>query len=319
MSVHQKETRRRSGERDASRPEPVPAVSEAWTRWFGEQRQIVDRAVSDHVNGLKTVRKLSGRLLEAVEYSLCQPGKRVRPILVLECCRVCGGDDAVATPAALAVECVHTFSLIHDDLPAMDDDDLRRGRPTNHRVFGEALAVLAGDWLVPHAFELLAANPVSPAIVPELVRTLAGATQAMVVGQATDMAGEQKPADADLVEAIHLHKTARLIEACCRLGGLAGGGGQQIEALGIYGRHLGLAFQIVDDLLDQTGSTAALGKQAGKDARVQKQTYPAAFGIEASRRRAREHVDAAAGVLGAFGPRAEKLCGLASFVIQRQR
>jgi len=320
MSVQHTPPRTPMGTKAVSHDTTASNPDADWSAWFDAQRARVDAALAAHLESLRGKDEPPGRLLEAVEYSLRLPGKRVRPILVLECCRVCGGEADQAMPAALAIECVHTFSLIHDDLPAMDDDDLRRGQPTSHRVFGEALAILAGDWLVAHAFDLLTANPPQPQAVPQLVRTLAAATSAMVVGQAADMAGQQQPTDAALVETIHLHKTASLIEAACRMGALAAGATPDaIEHMGRYGRHLGLAFQIVDDLLDRTGSAATLGKRAGKDASVHKQTYPAAFGMEASRRRAQEHHAAAQQALEPFGDRAGRLRGLASFVIQRDR
>src|SRR5690606_19691664 len=162
-------------------------------------RARVDQAMTAHLATLRSDVPGAQRLMQAVAYSCERGGKRARPGLVLECARVCGGSEADALPAALAIEFIHTFSLIHDDLPAMDDDDLRRGQPTNHRVFGEAAAILAGDWLTAHAFAVLAANPLAPEIVRSMVATLAQATQAMVVGQAADMAGEGEPTDRGLV------------------------------------------------------------------------------------------------------------------------
>jgi geranylgeranyl diphosphate synthase type II len=292
----------------------------AWRAWFDEQRAAVERTLKGHVSQLRANDPGHSRVLEAVAYSLVQGGKRLRPILVRECCVVSGGNVAAASPAALAVECIHTFSLIHDDLPAMDNDDLRRGQPTNHKVFGEAVAILAGDWLVAHAFGLLAGPDVSPHVSAALVRTLAEGSLGMVEGQGADIAGEGQAASAPLVEYIHRHKTARLIEACCRLGALAGGADSvQIERLGQYGQHLGLAFQIVDDVLDCTSSTDALGKRAGKDASVSKQTYPAVYGLEPARTQAAREVDAALAALAPLGPKADHLRGLARFVLERER
>ncbi|RMF71222.1 MAG: polyprenyl synthetase family protein [Planctomycetota bacterium] len=231
-----------------------------------------------------------------------------------------GGSETVALPVALAVECVHTFSLIHDDLPAMDDDRLRRGRPTNHTVFGEAEAILAGDWLVPHAFGLLASNPVPTEIVPQLIRTLAEATEAMILGQSADIASEGRPPDQQTVRVIHTHKTAAMMEAACRLGALVGGGTTEaVDALAEYGRRLGLAFQIVDDLLDRTATAEAVGKQTGKDEAVAKQTWPAAHGVHASRAHAREQIAEAIDSLQPFGGAAENLRRIAGFVIERGR
>lgn len=292
-------------------------ISEAWHNWFAAQRQRIDAGISAHLNRLKAADPAHSPLLASVEYSLTLPSKRLRPVLVLECCRVCGGDESSAMPAALAVECVHTFSLVHDDLPAMDDDDLRRGQPTNHRVYGEAGAILAGDWLAAHAFELAAAIGV-PSRAAEAVAVLAAATTDMIAGQAADIAGEGRDPDGALVEFVHHHKTARLIEASCRLGAIAADApAAAAGALSAFGRHLGLAFQIVDDLLDRTGSTAALGKRAGKDEADRKQTYPAVVGVEASRSAAGCEIESALAALAEFGAAAENLRELARFVERR--
>jgi len=296
------------------------AVSGEWQRWFEQQREWVDAAISTHLKELKFHPQPHSRLSAAVEYSLTQGGKRLRPVLVLESCRVCQGPSERALPAAIAVECVHTFSLIHDDLPALDDDELRRGRPTSHKVFGEALALLAGDWLLAHAFAVLSADGIDGQLAADWVRTLSAGALGMVVGQGADIAGEGRPADAELVEFIHLHKTARLLETCCRMGARAADApAETIELLGRFGRHLGRAFQVVDDLLDRTGSTARLGKRAGKDADVSKQTYPAVFGVDESRVRARQLVESAVQALEPFGSRADRLRDLAQFVITRDR
>lgn len=289
-----------------------------WERWFAGLRAHVDDLVSAHLNTLKPREGLGARLLESVAYSWSSGGKRVRPALTLECCRVCGGRPGDADCAALAVEAIHAFSLIHDDLPAMDDDDLRRGRPTNHKVYGEALAILAGDWLVAHAFELLTNSP-RVAAVPGLTATLARGTQKMAFGQAADIVGEGRPADPEQVRFIHEHKTAGLIEASCRLGAqAAGAAAEQEAALGRFGVHLGLAFQIQDDVLDETTETATLGKTAGKDAAAAKQTYPAAFGLDEARRLAQSEVEAAVAALAPFGPAAARLRGFAEFVLRRE-
>jgi geranylgeranyl diphosphate synthase type II len=218
------------------------------------------------------------------------------------------------------MELVHTFSLIHDDLPAMDNDDTRRGQPTNHKVFGEGLAVLAGDWLVVQAFSLLTSDRYDRALMPGLVRALADGTKWMIEGQGADLAGEGQPASRELVQYIHRHKTATLIETCCRLGALcAGASSDAAVALARYGRHLGLAFQIADDLLDATGSPEQMGKRVGKDAVQAKQTYPAAFGLEESQAQARVEVDAALAALDSFGGRADRLRDLARYVIRRDQ
>ena len=303
---------------------PTDVVStidtQAWQTWFQMARESFEQELGAYLDALKKADPQHDRLMEAVCYSLTQGGKRLRPILVAETCLVAGGDIRSCRYPAIAVECIHTFSLIHDDLPAMDDDDLRRGVPTNHKVFGEALAILAGDWLVAHAFELLAHPELPPEIVPRLVRALGYGSRAMVAGQAADIAGESQETKPVLVEHIHRHKTASLIEACCRLGAAAAGASEaDEESLGDFGQHLGLAFQIIDDILDCTASTEQLGKTAGKDAAVNKQTYPAAFGLDASRTRARAEIEAALAAVEPFGDRARNLRGMAQFVVSRDR
>jgi len=286
--------------------------------WLERARHEVDAALSAHFTQLKSKITPHSRLLEAVEYSATLSGKRLRPVLALECCEACGGRRTAALPAALALELIHTFSLVHDDLPAMDDDDLRRGQPTNHKVFGEANAILAGDWLLAHAFELLAGAP--PAAASRLAWALSRATQDMILGQAADVAGETRGADDVLVQFIHLHKTARLFEAACAMGAIAADAKPAaLAAVSEYGRRLGLAFQIVDDLLDRTATTHQLGKTAGKDQRGAKQTYPAAVGEAESRRRAQAEIDAAMAAVENAPVRAERLIALARFVIARDR
>lgn len=293
-------------------------VSADFAAWLEHSRAAVDEILAAHLSEVEISLGPHSRLSSAVQYSVRLGGKRLRPILVLETCRVCGGPAERAIPAAVAVECVHTFSLIHDDLPAMDNDDLRRGQPTNHKVFGEALAILAGDWLAAHAFSLLAGDGCDRALVPALLQALTDGTKWMIEGQAADIEGERRPVDGELVHYIHEHKTAALLEACCRLGALcAGAPGDTVTALARYGRHLGLAFQIMDDLLDATGSPEKLGKGVRKDAVATKQTYPAAFGVTESRAHAWREVEAALHVLGPFGSRADRLRDLGRYVVSR--
>jgi geranylgeranyl diphosphate synthase, type II len=296
----------------------VPVIAADFREWLERSRTQFENALVLHLQEIEANFAPHSRLPAAVLYSLKLGGKRLRPILVLETCRVCGGRAEVAMPAALAMECVHTFSLIHDDLPAMDDDDTRRGQPTNHKVFGEGLAVLAGDWLVTHAFGLLVSDRYDRGIVPALVQALADGTRGMIEGQGADLAGEERPVERDLVRFIHLHKTAALLETCCRLGALcAGASGDAVRALGRYGQHLGLAFQIVDDVLDVTSSSEQMGKRVGKDSAANKQTYPAAFGLSESYAQARREIDAALHVLDCFGGRADRLRDLGRYVISR--
>ena len=260
------------------------------------------------------------KLTEAIEYSLFAGGKRLRPALVLECAAACGGINGSAVAAAGAVELIHTFSLVHDDLPAMDDDDLRRGRPTNHKVFGEAMAILAGDAMVALAFEALAADA-DAGLVPALVAELARATGpvGMIGGQVLDMQGEHQALDLAQLRALHAAKTGALITASCRMGAIAAGGGAEpVEAVTRYGRALGLAFQIVDDILDVTSTPEQLGKATKKDAARGKNTYPTLLGLPESQNEANRQLDLATATLLALGPAAQGLSSLARFVVERR-
>jgi len=260
------------------------------------------------------------RLLEAMRYSVNAGGKRLRPLLVLWCCELCGGRTEAAMPPAMAIECVHTFSLIHDDLPALDDDDLRRGRPASHRRFGEALAILAGDSLHALAFEILSEDVSQPSTSSAMTRELAAATggAGMIGGEVLDLSGAGLPPAVEAVARIHEAKTARLIQAACRLGGLAAEADERrMEAISNYGLALGLAFQVSDDLLDACGTTEAVGKRTGKDADAGRPTYPAAVGIEESRRVACQTAERAIAALGPFGSAADRLAALARYVVQR--
>lgn len=261
-------------------------------------------------------------LAEAIRYALLAPGKRLRPRMVLLAAQACGGTIDDALPAACAVEMIHAYSLVHDDLPAMDDDDLRRGRPTCHKVFGEATAILVGDALLARALEILATD-VQPAdrAAPccAALGHAAGAT-ALVGGQASDLAGGVTGDDLPSLESIHRRKTGALITASLELGGIvAGATPREIAALKQYGQHLGLAFQITDDLLDVSGSQAAVGKRLAKDADRGKATYPQLLGIEASRDRAAQLVDQACEAVAIFGDAAQPLVDLAHFVCNRDR
>ncbi len=261
-------------------------------------------------------------LREAMRHMLLGPGKRLRPLLVLLAAEACGGDDEAAVPAACAVEMVHTYSLIHDDLPAMDDDDLRRGRPSCHAQFGEAVAILAGDALLARALEILARDIAPPEVAAACCAALARAAgpAAMVGGQVDDLQAEFQGGDLTRLESIHRRKTGAMINVSLRLGALvARAAAEQQAALDAYGTRLGLAFQIVDDLLDQCGRAADLGKHVHKDAAQGKLTFPAVLGVEASRRRAQTLVEEACGALAVFQDRAGALQGLAHYVIHRSR
>ena len=261
-------------------------------------------------------------LIEAMRYSLLAPGKRLRPFLVVRCCELCGGgfDDAFA--AAAAVEMVHAFSLIHDDLPAMDDDDLRRGRLTNHKKFGEAMAILAGDALLAMAFDVLGeragGTERSGRLAAELARSVGW--RGMIGGQAADILGESQPPSLESVQYIHVRKTAALFECSTRMGAISAGAAEEtVDVLGRFGQKLGLAFQIADDLLDVSAQQADMGKAVGKDAKKGKQTYPECVGIEASRAAADTAVAQACESIEPFGERAECLRQLARFAIRRDR
>ncbi len=259
------------------------------------------------------------RLAEAMRYSVFAGGKRLRPALVLLSCELCGGDRLSAVPPACAVEMIHTYSLIHDDLPAMDDDDFRRGRPSCHRAFDEATAILAGDALLTLAFDVLAQRPCerSGRLVAELAR---GAGMAgMLAGQAADMAFQGKAPTAEAVDFIHRHKTAALLASSVRLGAIAAEApAESVERLGRFGEKLGLAFQIADDALDVQATSEQLGKTAGKDIASGKVTYPAVFGLEESHRRARQLIADALAELAPFGPAADLLRDLAGYVVERK-
>ena len=261
------------------------------------------------------------RLAEAMRYSLLGGGKRLRPILTLMAAEACGGDPSAAMPAACALEMVHTYSLIHDDLPAMDDDDLRRGRPTCHKAFDEATAILAGDALLTLAFEVVARDLRPAEAAVDCLRTLAEASGmvGMVGGQMADLLAEGRT-DGTLegLEAIHRRKTGALLNAALRLGGLAvDAPAASLRALDVYGHAVGLAFQIVDDLLDVQGDEAKLGKRVGKDSGLGKWTYPELLGIAGSRARARQLADEAVEALAPFGGRGDRLRALALNLLER--
>jgi geranylgeranyl diphosphate synthase type II len=262
------------------------------------------------------------QLREAIRYSLLGEGKRLRPILVLMAAEACGCEADAAMPAACAVEMIHTYSLIHDDLPAMDDDQLRRGIPTLHVRFGEATAILAGDALIPLAFQVVCSE-YPPSLAAPCCYELATACGAsrLVGGQADDLAqtGDQ-PSDIEQLEQIHERKTGALLAVSLRLGGMvAGATSVQMAALEEYGRHLGLAFQIVDDLLDCRGDWTKMGKMAGKDDGRGKTTWPALLGIEGAEARAAELIENATAALECFGSRGEPLKSLARYVLERNR
>lgn len=263
------------------------------------------------------------KIYEAMRYSLLAGGKRLRPILCLATCEMAGGTIEMAMPTACALEMVHTMSLIHDDLPAMDNDDYRRGKLTNHKVYGEDVAILAGDGLLAYAFEFVAVNTQNvPAervlqAIARLGRVVGAA--GLVGGQVVDLESEgQANVSIETLNFIHNHKTAALLEACVVCGGiLAGTSEADLQRLSRYAQNIGLAFQIVDDILDITATQEELGKTAGKDLQAQKVTYPSIWGIEESQRQAQKLIQQAAAELNLFGEKARPLIAIAHFITSR--
>jgi geranylgeranyl diphosphate synthase type II len=299
-------------------------------RWIVERRVDIERALA---SVLPWPPDCPAPVSEAMRYSLTAGGKRLRPILCLASAEAVGGDLAMAMPAACAIELIHTYSLIHDDLPAMDNDTMRRGRPTLHVVAGEGMAILAGDGLLTEAFHVMAREPQTddPALAARKLRALARVAAAagaagMVGGQALDLAyvatapagTVTPPLDAAALQTMHAKKTGALIRAAGAAGAIMGGGSDaQIEAIDRAAADLGLAFQIVDDLLDVEGASAALGKTAGKDAAAGKPTYPALYGLDASRRMAAECLERAETALHAAGLDDQRLLDIGRWVIER--
>ncbi len=296
--------------------------------YVGARRARIDEALTRF---LPTPPEYPRGVYEAMRYSLDAGGKRLRPILTLAAAETVAGASAsaesaieLALPAACAVELIHTYSLIHDDLPAMDDDSLRRGRPTNHVVHGEGMAILAGDGLLTEAFALLSTEPRNPNLAARQIRTIqtiadAAGARGMVGGQAIDLlAVGSTTFDEYSLQDMHARKTGALIRAAAVAGAIMGGGSdEEIRAVGEYGRHLGLAFQIVDDILDVEGDAKDLGKTAGKDAKAGKPTYPSTYGLDASRRLATERHDDAIAALRSAGLQASRLADIAAWVVKR--
>jgi geranylgeranyl diphosphate synthase type II len=291
--------------------------------YLAEQRVVVEEAMDAFM--LKVEEPFT-KHIESMRYSLFAGGKRVRPILCLAAGSAINNSPETTEkllPVGVALECIHTYSLIHDDLPAMDDDSLRRGKPTNHVLYGEAEATLAGDGLLTYAFDLLSRpdiNSITPADRLRIISLIAQAAGSigMVGGQSLDMINENREYPIETLQTIHRHKTGSLI-TCSVLAGAVGAGADavQIEALKQYGDNIGLAFQIVDDLLDATSTTAQLGKEAGSDAERGKATYPAFYGIEKTRQLAQEAVERSTSALAGFDEKAEPLRALATYIYTR--
>ncbi len=264
---------------------------------------------------------VSGTLTKGMRYSVLAGGKRIRPVLLLTACEATGGDPAKAMIPACAVELIHTFSLIHDDLPAIDNDDLRRGKPTLHKVMGEANAILVGDALQALAFQVIAEDKtLEPSTRVDLIAKLtrAAGTNGMAGGQMVDIESENKEIDSKTMEYIHSHKTGALITASVKMGGIVGGADEKsLKALQSYGENIGLAFQIVDDILDVAGSSETLGKTTGADEALKKATYPSLFGLDESRRKADACTKTAIDSLEALGEHAAALREIAKYVVKR--
>ena len=306
--------------------------------YLKEKRELVDSYLKSYFG----TPFLPSVLHEAMRYSLFAGGKRIRPILALASYEACGGNPEYIVPQASALELIHTYSLIHDDLPAMDNDEFRRGKPTNHKVFGEAMAILAGDALITEAFLMMTdinppfikggmgglfssdkqvISPISQSALLRVIREVAMASGArgMVGGQAQDMLSESLEPDRDTLYFIHLHKTAALITTSVRMGPiLADIGGDILKALTRYGENVGLTFQIIDDILDIEGNTEELGKSAGSDKKKKKMTYPSLYGLEGSRLRAQKLILEAIDALRIFSSEADPLREIASYLIKRR-
>jgi len=287
--------------------------------YLAQQQRLVDGELDRLVPPETTLPETIHR---AMRYSLFAGGKRIRPILCIEAARTVADETDGILAAACSLEMIHTYSLIHDDLPALDNDDYRRGKLTNHKVFGDAMAILAGDSLLTAAFEVLAKMS-APAdrkvrLIAELA-TASGTVGGMIGGQVADLEGEGKPPTPELLESIHRAKTGALLRASLRMGAIfAGANDEQYAALSCYGEHVGLAFQIVDDILDVEESSEALGKTAGKDAAQHKITFPAVYGLDASHQMAETECARAHSVLDPFGDRAARLHELADLIVHRK-
>lgn len=297
-------------------------MSSEFPSWLRSQQARVDTLLSARMAELS--KRAPPALSTAMQYSLLDGGKRLRPVLCLAFADAVSGTlnggGTVADDAACALECIHTYSLVHDDLPAMDNDDLRRGRPTSHKAFGEAMAILVGDALLTDAFTMLATGPEKEhAIRGRMVAELARASGAggMVGGQVLDIA-EDRPAELDYLLRLHRHKTGALITAACRLGAIAGGGDSAaVEAAQVFGDSIGLAFQIADDLLDVTASAETMGKPTGADAAAGRHTFPAVAGFEQSKTMAWEYVKRAQHAVNAIEGSNGPLAWLAAYTVER--
>ncbi len=287
--------------------------------YLARRRRSVDRALERF---LPRENVAPATIHKAMRYSLFAGGKRLRPILCLAAAEACGGKSAAALPLACAMECIHTYSLVHDDLPSMDDDDFRRGRATCHKVFGDGIAILAGDALLTFAFEIAArTKPTARYSIGHILHEIAVAagSRKLIGGQVADLEAEGKRISREQLRYIHENKTAAMITSAVRLGAMsANANAKLLRAISRFGRALGLAFQVIDDILDVTQTSEKLGKSAGKDAAAQKATYPAVIGLDASRAEARRLTASAQRALSIFGSEAEPLRQIANYLLARE-
>lgn len=291
------------------------------SKYLLEGKKLIDERM---LNFLPQGKAYPVSIHEAMRYSLLAGGKRLRPVLVMAAAEAVGGNRHSILPFAIAAELIHTYTLIHDDLPALDNDDLRRGKPTNHKVFGEAVAILAGDALLTQAFIIMTRAVGMETVPPELIlratHEMAGAlgSTGMIGGQVVDLESEGKKINPETLEYIHIYKTGFLIRACIRCGGILGQATEeQVSSLSRFGSHIGLAFQIIDDILDVIGDQEKLGKDIGSDLNKDKATYPALYGLEESRSKAEDLIKESLDCLKKFDNRADPLREIARFFVQR--
>jgi geranylgeranyl diphosphate synthase type II len=304
---------------DENRVTQIEAPRFDLASYLKDKKQLVEAALDASLPITRPA-----KIYEAMRYSLLAGGKRLRPILCLNTCELMGGTIEMALPTACALEMIHTMSLIHDDLPAMDNDDYRRGKLTNHKVYGEDIAILAGDALLSYAFEYVATQTHNVAlpnlvdVIARLGRTVGAA--GLVGGQVLDLESEGKSdVNVDTLKFIHIHKTGALLETSVVSGAvLAGANSEDVERLSRYAQNIGLAFQIIDDILDVTSTQEELGKTAGKDERAQKATYPSLWGIEESQKQAQTLIDEAITQLTPYGEAAQPLAAIAQFIVARK-
>lgn len=286
-----------------------------------EKASFVEKVLKEYMPKEEGYQKT---VIEAMNYSLSAGGKRLRPILTLEACKIVGGNEDEAIPFAIAIEMIHTYSLIHDDLPALDNDDLRRGRPTNHKVYGEAMGILAGDALLNYAFEVMLAgsiNKENPEKYLKAINEIAkgAGIYGMIGGQVVDVESENKQIEKEKLDYIHMNKTVAMMVGCMRAGATIGGANsEQMEEITKYAKNIGLSFQIVDDILDIVGDEAKLGKKVGSDIENHKSTYPSLLGLDKSKEIAHNLIDEAKKSIEKLSDDVDFLKGLAEYIIDRE-